>query len=418
MEPKQRPPLLCVDDEPAVLEGLTHLLRRRYTMHTATSGADGLAILQREPNIAVILSDMRMPGMNGAEFLAQARKIAPDAVRLLLTGQSNIENAIAAVNQGQIFRFLSKPCPPPLLEVAIDAAAEQYRLITSERVLLEETLRGSVRTLTDVLALTSPLAFGRATRVKQTALELAVALSLPEPWQLEVAAMFSQLGFIALPADVLEKIHYGTALTEAETAMAARAPLLTEQLLANIPRLEGVREILTLSAKPPERRDSLQKPLDDKAKARAKASQILRLAIDLDALEAQGTEMPILLETLRSRADRYDGEVLTALLAARGATQQQEIRVRELPISGLRVGMVVAEDLKMVNGALLVARGFEVTESFVERARNFRPGSVKEPVRVIVKTGAAPSGNNLKAVSAPGLPALGSSAPGATKPGT
>jgi len=105
-------------------------------------------------------------------------------------------------------------------------------------------------------------------------------------------------------------------------------------------------------------------------------------------------------------------------LAARGATQQQEIRVRELPISGLRVGMVVAEDLKMVNGALLVARGFEVTESFVERARNFRPGSVKEPVRVIVKTGAAPSGNNLKAVSAPGLPALGSSAPGATKPGT
>ncbi len=384
MQPRERIPILCVDDEPAVLEGLSNLLRRRYHVFTAKSGAEGLEVLAREPKIAVVLSDMRMPGMNGAEFLEKARKLAPDAVRLLLTGQSTLENAIQAVNQGQIFRFLSKPCPPPLLDVAVDAAAEQYRLITAERVLLEETLRGSVRTLTDVLALTSPLAFGRATRLKQTSIELADQLQLPDRWQLEVAALFSQLGLIALTQEVLEKLHYGQPLNDVEQQMAARAPALTEQLLAHIPRLEGVREIIAGAAKGPERRDPLARPLDDKAKVRLKAAQILRVAIDLDALEAQGLDTAMVLDTLRGRAERYDGEVLNTLLAHRGSSAPMQ-SIRELPLSGLRSGMVLAEDLKLLNGALLVARGFEVTESFVEKARNFRPGSVKEPVRVIVK---------------------------------
>ncbi len=384
MEPRARIPILCVDDEPAVLEGLGHLLRRRYQVFTAKSGQEGLEVLAREPKIAVILSDMRMPGMNGAEFLEKARKVAPDAVRLLLTGQSTLDNAIQAVNQGQIFRFLSKPCPPPLLEVAVDAAAEQHRLITAERVLLEDTLRGSVLTLTDVLALTSPMAFGRATRLKQTSIELADQLQLPDRWQLEVAALFSQLGLIALTQEVLEKLHYGQPLTEVEQQMAARAPALTEQLLAHIPRLEGVREIIAGAAKGPQARDPLARPLDDKAKARLKAAQILRVAIDLDALEAQGLDTALVLDTLRGRAERYDGEVLNALLATRRSAAPMQ-QVRELPISALRSGMVLAEDLKLLNGALLVARGFEVTESFVEKARNFRPGSVKEPVRVIVK---------------------------------
>ncbi len=112
MDPHPRTPILCVDDEPAVLESLTNLLRRRYTVHVALSGAAGLELLKREPAICVILSDMRMSGMNGAEFLARTQAVRPDASRLLLTGDSNLESAIAAVNQGHIFRFLTKPCPP------------------------------------------------------------------------------------------------------------------------------------------------------------------------------------------------------------------------------------------------------------------------------------------------------------------
>ena len=123
---KIRTRVLCVDDEPHVLEGLSLHLRRRYDVDTATSGGAGLDILKADATIAVVLSDMRMPGMDGASFLARAKEVAPDAVRLLLTGQADLDSAIAAVNEGQIFRFLTKPCPPPTLLGAVAAATEQH----------------------------------------------------------------------------------------------------------------------------------------------------------------------------------------------------------------------------------------------------------------------------------------------------
>ena len=138
------PTILCVDDEKAVLDGLSLHLRRRFQVLTAQSGAEALAILGREPGVAVGMSDMRMPGMDGATFLARARELAPSAVRLLLTGQAHIDAAIAAINEGRIFRFLTKPCPPATMMAAVDAAAEQHRLVTAERGLLQETLHGAI----------------------------------------------------------------------------------------------------------------------------------------------------------------------------------------------------------------------------------------------------------------------------------
>jgi response regulator RpfG family c-di-GMP phosphodiesterase len=150
-------------------------------------------MLAREPAVAVIMSDMRMPGMDGATFLARARQVAPDAVRMLLTGQADVDAAAAAINEGQIFRFLTKPCPPPMLLAAFASAVEQHELITAERVLLEQTLHGSIKTLTDVLALVSPTSFGRATRIKQLVSDLAERLAIRERWQVEVAAMYRSL---------------------------------------------------------------------------------------------------------------------------------------------------------------------------------------------------------------------------------
>ncbi len=90
------------------------------------------------------MSDMRMPGMDGATVLTRARAVQPDTVRVLLTGQADMEDAVAAVNDGNIFRFLIKPCPRPVLVRALTDAVDQHRMITAERVLLERTLRGSV----------------------------------------------------------------------------------------------------------------------------------------------------------------------------------------------------------------------------------------------------------------------------------
>jgi CheY-like chemotaxis protein len=379
--------VLCVDDEPNVLEGVSLHLRRRYDVVTAPNGQAALELLEKDASVAVILSDMRMPGMDGAQFLSRARQLRPAAVRMLLTGQTEMTAAIEAVNEGQIFRFLTKPCPPAALLAAVDAAAEQHRLLTLERVLLEQTLHGSIKILTDVLALTNPVSFGRANRLKTRVSELAPKLGLNETWQLELAAMLSQLGTITLPHDVAEKVHRGLELSEAEQKMVDRMPDVTEQLLANIPRLEGVRGILTRYMKPLRAAEVLS---DDPQKRTLElSSRLLRVALDFDVLEAQGNSPAHALDALRGRGDRYDSQILDALApycADRSAREQ----LRELPLSALKVGMVFAEDVKFSTGALLAARGYEVTASFLERARNFRSGSVKEPIRVIVRPEAQP----------------------------
>lgn len=384
---KGKPRILCVDDEPQVLEGLTLNLRRHFEIETATSGALGLEILAREPTLAVVMSDMRMPGMDGAAFLAQARQVLPDAVRVLLTGQAEISSAIAAINEGQIFRFLTKPCPPPALLSAINAAVEQHRLITSERVLLEQTLHGSIKALTDVLALVSPAAFGRATRIKQLVSELAEQLSLRERWQVEVAAMLSQLGYITLPPDTAERLYYGRAVSAEEQQLVARLPTLTEELVGNIPRLEAVQAILKSYTKS---YSADAAPTNDpKKQVVTVGAQVLHVAIDFDTLEtAEAGSADLALDTLRARAGKYAPHVLEALASVRGT--HRNVTIHEIARRDLLVGMILVEDVTLSNGVLLVARGYEVTERFLERLRNFPAGTMQKTTwRVLMPTRSA-----------------------------
>lgn len=382
MTAASRPKVLCVDDEQNVLEGLALSLRRPYEVVTATSGAAGIAMLEQDPSIAVILSDMRMPGMNGATFLARAREIRPDAVRMLLTGHSDIDAAVAAINDGQIFRFLSKPCPPPTLLGAVAAANEQHRLVSGERVLLEQTLRGAVKTLTDVLSLVAPAAFGRATRIRQIVGELADVLQLRERWQVEVAAMLSQLGCITLPAATAERLYFGGVLSPEEQKQIERLPAMTEQLLGNIPRMEIVQEILASLVGPS--RATAQTLAPASAEIVARGAALLRVAVDFDALEsAPDGSAKIALRTILTRAERYQPDVLEALVKSRSGEEE----IRELPLSRLHVGMILADDVRLRSGALLVARGYEITLRFLERVQAFPASTLDMPLWRVVARG-------------------------------
>ncbi|HET6147281.1 MAG TPA: HD domain-containing phosphohydrolase [Polyangia bacterium] len=374
--------ILCVDDEPAVLEGLALHLRRRYHLETATSGAEGLLVLRKDPGIAVVVSDMRMPGMDGAAFLTRARETTPDTVRMLLTGQADMDATIAAINQGGIFRFLTKPCAPRILLTAIEAAVEQHRLVTAERVLLEQTLHGSIKALTEILALVNPVAFGRATRIKAVVSELCGKLQVRETWQVEVAAMLSQLGVMTLPPETAEKLHAGVPLTPDEQKMAARAPAVTEQLVRNVPRLDGVADILAAQGR--KRKTAEAAAVDLRVAQLEMCAQLLRAAVDFDALDSQGNSGAMAVETMRGRGERYEPRVVDALAELRSGTSAR-VSVREVSIAVLCAGMVFIDDVKMQNGTLLVARGFEVTPGFLERIRNLKPGVVKEPLRVTLK---------------------------------
>jgi diguanylate cyclase (GGDEF)-like protein len=154
--------ILCVDDETQVLEGLSLQLGRRYDVLTALSGAEALQILQREDRISVLISDMRMPRMDGATFLARARTIAPNAGRILLTGQTDLRSAIAAVNEAQVLKFLSKPCPPPELHAAVETAIEHYRQASTTSTGLRRTLTAQIISQDSVTGLASRSYFNAA----------------------------------------------------------------------------------------------------------------------------------------------------------------------------------------------------------------------------------------------------------------
>ena len=147
--------VLCVDDEPQVLEGLTLQLGRRYEVLTALSGAEALELLNRHESIAAIISDMRMPRMDGATFLSRARAIAPRAGRILLTGQTDLQAAIAAVNEAQVLKFLKKPCLPPELHAAVESGIEHYRKASTETTGLRRALRAQMANEDPVTGLAS-----------------------------------------------------------------------------------------------------------------------------------------------------------------------------------------------------------------------------------------------------------------------
>ncbi len=132
--------MLCVDDDPLLLAGLVAGLHGRFDVTTAESGPEALRLLAERGPFTVIVSDFAMPGMDGAQFLERAREAAPDAARILLTGQATLDDVIDVVNQGQIFRFLAKPCPTDALARTLEDAVDQVRLVTRDRELLEHKL--------------------------------------------------------------------------------------------------------------------------------------------------------------------------------------------------------------------------------------------------------------------------------------
>jgi response regulator RpfG family c-di-GMP phosphodiesterase len=370
--------ILCVDDEAQVLEGLSLALGRRYEVFTARSGMDGLSVLSKHPEIQVVLADMRMPLMDGAGFLMRAKEVAPETVRMLLTGHADLDSAIAAVNEGNVFRILTKPCSQVALLVAMQSAVAQRRLIAAERVLLERTLRGVVALLTDVLAMASPASFGRASRIKVLAQELATALQAPSPWHIEVAAMVSQLGFIALPAETAERAYSGGPLSSAEADAIARVPATTEKLLANIPRLEVVQRILAASERP--YLSFAADGHDDDAETVRVGAQILRVAIDFDHHVSETASPTSATSRMRARASNYDPEVIDALLKLKSGGDPAS--PRRVSVDELEAGMVFADDVRSASGALLAARGLDVTPSIIERLRLLGSSAVSESVLV------------------------------------
>jgi response regulator RpfG family c-di-GMP phosphodiesterase len=378
MSKQPLPRILCVDDESRVVEGLVLHLRREYDVVTAYSGHEALKTLKQVGGAAVVISDMRMPGMDGATLLQQVMQFFPDASRILLTGEPGRDAAVSAVNKANIFRFLTKPCTPEMLKAAVEAGVMQHRLVNAERSILKETLNGCIKALVDVLAITNPVAFGRASRIKRLAMEFAKKLECHDYWQLEAAAMLSQIGYVSLPMELVEKLYYGERLTREEQILADAAPDVVSTLLENVPRLEPVTQILTAL----HWTDEQIARLGDGTIGLG--TRILGLVLEYDALIAQGHAASIVMQTLRGRVGRFSETLVEQFYVHIGAGPSAD-ELRNMPLRVVQPGMIIMQDIRTHMGTLLVTRGFEVTSVFLERARNFGPDLLNESVNVLVR---------------------------------
>jgi CheY-like chemotaxis protein len=370
----KKPEVLCVDDEPQILEGLKLHLQRHYIVHIATGGGEALGLLEENHDIAVILSDMRMPVMDGAKFLNAARTVAPQAVRMLLTGYTDMQSAIAAVNEGQIFRFISKPCPPDQLLGAFTSALVQHRLIVAEKVLLQQTLLGCVESLAKVLSVTKPTAFGRALRLRTKVRAALAYLLWEDQWQIEAAAVLSQLGAVTLSDETLMKLNEGEDVDAAELREIAGSLDISLEMLGNIPRLEPVLDILRY----------LKAAMADtptSAGATLPGAALLRIVLEWDALEAQGLTQAQIFEQLAVSKEQYDTELLGKLKGMVGGSGSQSPVIWKA-LRDLVPGMVLAQDLVRKNGVVILPRGFEIDRGLLEHIQSFAAELGDDAVKV------------------------------------
>lgn len=382
MSELKRMNVLCVDDEARVVDGLKLHLRRDYEVHTALSGEEALVKLKELGGVAVVVSDMRMPGMDGAAFLKRVRSSYPDASRILLTGETGRDAAARAINDGQIFRFLTKPCPPDQLMDAVDAAVIHHKLLIAERVLLQETVIGCIQALVDVLGIVNPIAFGRASRIKRLAMQFAESLGCTGYWQLEAAAMLSQLGYVSLPLELVEKIYYAEALTPEETVLAQGVPEIAGNLLRHVPRLEPVMQILEAIRAS----DQQLHQLGDGTIGLG--ARILLLALDYDGSIARGHDNDRAIQAIRTKTGRYGSSLIESFAALVGTAAKSK-EIRQIPLGMVQPGMTIAEDVRTHLGTLLIARGFEVSLPFLERLRNLGASILSEQVKVLVPVSTA-----------------------------
>jgi response regulator RpfG family c-di-GMP phosphodiesterase len=376
------PRILFVDDEQNLLDAFKRQLRREFAVETAVGAANGVMALNKGP-FEVIVSDFLMPGINGAEFLAMVLKAAPFTTRVLLTGQASLEGAAATVNSGQVYRILLKPVEHETLVSTLHECVAQHRRLMTERDLLERTLTGSVKALTDVLALASPAGFGKATRIRRLVTSMLDKLEVEERWPIELAATMSQLGVVTLPPTVMDKIDTGEPLSLAEQELIDKMPAVAASLLAPIPRMAPVVDAIRYSRRwfdgsgPPDEAAAGERiPL---------GGRILRLVQDFDEMTASGMPAVEVQARLGDRAGiDYDPDLVRALASI--LDDDDGAAVRAVSLVDVTDGAILGAPLRTRSGKLLLAAGQEITPSLIVRLRNLAvtDDPVAEPIIIRV----------------------------------
>lgn len=417
-EPVQAAPVtvLVVDDEPHVVAALRRSLRSRgWSVLTAGEGLGGLSVLREHP-VDAIISDMRMPGMNGAQFLREARLLQPNAVRVLLTGHADIGSALQAVNEGEILRYFTKPWDDDALLDAIALGVERERLRAERDQLLalsqvqnqtlielnqtlEERVAQRSAALADALAdsqaARAQLAQGLEATMQMLATLVEARAGLTRGRARAVAAHVERVGpRLGLQGSALqEAVHAALLVDLGQMLLPDRLvsqpsallhgndrqlwlahPQNAQAMLIGIPALSGAANLL---AHLHERHDGAGVPRALPGRAIPLAARLLAVAADYEAMRCGAVVRDRLtqtqaLELMRADAGhRYDPQVVAAFVDSLVAPTPAPRRQLTLALDKLQPGMELAADLQVREGFVLLPAGRTLDESLLAKLRDF-----------------------------------------------
>jgi CheY-like chemotaxis protein len=353
--------ILMVDDEPNVLEGYRRTLGRTYALTVALGGASAIAAIASSGPFAVVITDMRMPEMTGLEFIRAARPTAKESVFMMLTGNADQQTAVDAINCGNIFRFLNKPCSSEQLTKAIGAAVRQYELVITERVLLRETLTGSVRLMADALELTNPFLASVQSTVKKVHQNLCVELGVPRDWQMTVASSLCLVGLVTVPG-----LKKDEAVSDESLDLAAT---LGHRLLKNMPRLGPVAEMIRRQRELGSLPAELSSPTPQTTEIIG--ARLLRVCVDLARENRRSGSIPEAIKELTS-SGAYDPRLMPALTLACAAEASAAGGIAQmLPVKELQPGMEADSDILSSEGILILPKGLALSELSIASLGNY-----------------------------------------------
>ena len=430
--------ILCVDDEPNILSALQRLLNRNgYQVLTAAGGEAALDLL-RNPStsnpIAMVISDQLMPGMTGVELLRQVKECHPETIRIILTGHMDTESAIAAVNTGGTFRYLTKPWEDQDLLATVDAGLLQYELVQQNRELNEQTQRQNAQVLqlnqalekqvkelasqnqelarlTDMLEkdLYESLAMllrvmeihdfrlvAKARRVAGYVKRIASMMARPdfETKLLITAALLQDLGLVGLPHGILDK--QDGLLSEAERALLQQHPQVGMEAVSHLAQLKPIASIILAHH---ERYDGQGYPNKMIGEEIPLGARILAVANGYDEVVAPfyGNPIPALeqdalkyLSTQRSRV--FDPLIVdTFIRCVSGSAQEQRV----ISLMDLEEGMVLAQNICSPQNTLLITKGVVLTVGIIKRLQGLGRGMRPDTAAVVAQTGQFSDGGPL-----------------------
>lgn len=413
--------ILCVDDEPNILSALKRLFRGAgLQVHTAVGGAAGLAFLERE-SVDLVISDMRMPEMDGTEFLQQVRLRWPDTMRLLLTGYSEVNSIIGAINRGEIYRYISKPWDDndmvlivrqALERKALEQEKQRLELLTArqneelkafnadlEAKVAQRTaelsvsnlaLQGandklkanfvtSIKVFSTLLEMRGGALSGHSRRVADLCRRLSTKLEIEKNLAQEifVAALLHEIGKVGFSDELLQTPV--ASMTPAQLDAYRKHTVQAEQLLMPLPDLRSATEIICAQF---ERFDGTGFPAKLSGEVIPIGARILALASDFDSLQI-GTLAPRRITPdeakiiiVHSSGKRYDPDVVAAFLDLLGGSDKADAskeRLQELQVvSGdMLPGMVLSRDLVTPSGLLMLSADHALDDRLIEKIRNF-----------------------------------------------